>query len=117
MFGVEYRDPPNSDLDWFEVPCAVCAVTGRLVVMMPGTNLCDEGWSMEYVGYIAAQRTLDNRFRTEFQCIDEDAETTNYTNGGNNRGALFYPAQAICGSLPCLPYVDNKDLLCVVCSR
>ena len=117
IHGAEYRDPPNLDLTNHAVPCAVCAVTRRLAVMMPGTNLCDEGWSTEYVGYVASARTFDGRYRNEFECVDEDVEASNYTTSENEGGAILYPAQTICGSLPCLPYIDNKDLLCVVCSR
>ena len=56
MYGVEYRHPAKPQLHAHEVPCAVCAVTRRQVVMMPGTNLCDDGWATEYVGYISAGR-------------------------------------------------------------
>ena len=117
VLGAEYGTPPKSLLHYHDVPCAVCVVTRKLVLMMPGTNLCDEGWTTEYVGYIAAARIAEDRHRSEFICIDEDVEPT--TNSGTDLegGAILYPAQTVCGSLPCLPYVDSKDLLCVVCSR
>ena len=117
MHGVEYADPPKSLLNEHEVPCAVCAVTRWQVLMMPGTNLCNEGWTTEYVGYIAAERTHESHYRTEFICLDDDVEPTTHSSPGADHGAVLYPAQAICGSLPCLPYVEGKDVLCVVCSR
>ena len=85
--------------------------------MIPGTNLCNEGWTTEYVGQISATRTASNHFRSEFVCMDDDPEMSSHSRPDYDNGALFYPAQVICGSLPCTPYVANKDLLCVVCSR
>ena len=84
--------------------------------MIPGANLCNAGWSTEYAGQIAATRTNDNHHRTEFVYMDDDAEMTQYSSPDQENGVLFYPTQVICGSLPCIPYVEDKDLLCVVCS-
>ena len=109
VHGGEYRDPPNMMLD--------SHVTRRSVLMIPGTNLCNEGWTTEYVGQISATRTHNDHHRTEFVCMGDDPEMTAYSSPDFDRGALFYPAQVICGSLPCIPYVEDKDLLCVVCSH
>ena len=117
VYGAEYRYPPNMLLEKHEVPCAVCQVTRRSVLMIPGTNLCKEGWTTEYVGQIAAERSESGRYRSEFVCVDDEAEMTPYSSPDNEDGLKFYPTQTRCGSLPCLPYADNKDLLCVVCSR
>ena len=85
--------------------------------MMPGTNLCDERWTAEYTGYLAAERSHTRHQRSEFICVDDDAEPSARSNPVNQEGASLYPAQTKCGSLPCLPYENNKNLLCVVCSR
>ena len=117
VYGAEYNDPPKPLLHDHDVPCAVCLVTRSVVLMMPGTNLCNEGWTTEYVGQISTARTHDSYHRTEFICMDDDAEKSLYSSPDNDNGAIFVPAQVICGSLPCTPYVEDKDLLCVVCSR
>ena len=117
VYGTEYQSPPNPLLHNHDVPCAVCAITRKQVLMMPGTNLCDEGWTTEYVGQINADVTRSTHHRTEFVCVDDDAEYSSRSSPDDENGALFYPAQVICGSLPCIPYVQDKDLLCVVCSR
>ena len=118
VHGAEYHHPPKSQLHDHEVPCAVCQVTRRSMLMMPGTNLCDEGWTTEYVGYISSEKGGNaNHHRSEFICVDDDAEPTPNSSPDDDDGILLIPAQTICGSLPCLPYVDSKDLLCVVCSR
>ena len=117
MYGAEYKDPPKSQLHEHQAPCVVCQVTRRSALMMPGTNLCKEGWTTEYVGYVASARTYESRHPHEFVCMDEDVEPTSHSKPELDGGAIFYPAQTICGYLPCLPYVEGKDLLCVVCSR
>ena len=35
----------------------------------------------------------------------------------DENGVVFYPAVGKCGSLPCLPYIDDVELLCAVCTR
>ena len=118
VYGAEYRNGYKPQLYEHEVPCAVCAVTRRQVLMMPGTNLCDEGWTTEYVGQISAtSSTHETHLRTEFVCMDDDPEITTHSSPDNDQGVLFYTAQVICGSLPCTLYVEDEDLLCVVCSR
>ena len=55
IYGTEYR-LPESSVHYHEVPCAVCSITRRQVLMMPGTNRCDDGWTTEYVGFIATEQ-------------------------------------------------------------
>ena len=83
--------------------------------MMPGKDICDEGWTREYSGYISAERS--DHYRTDFVCMDDDAEPSFISSPENEDGVLLYPAQTICGSLPCQPYAQDMDLLCVVCTR
>ena len=51
-----------------------------------------------------------------FECMDADPEVIQ---GGaaNLDGALFYPVEGRCGSLPCPNYVNNREVTCVVCSQ
>ena len=117
VYGTEYHNPPNQpQLDRHDVPCAVCLVTRSVVLMIPGTNLCNEGWTTEYVGQIASEHSGGTNHRSEFICLDEDAEMTAYSSPNQDNGAILHTTQVICGSLPCIPYVEDKDLLCVVCS-
>jgi hypothetical protein len=30
---------------------------------------------------------------------------------------LFYPVKTQCGSLPCPPYINDKYVTCVVCTK
>jgi len=53
---------------------------------------------------------------SELICLDELPETIP---GGdqNHDGKVFYLAEAVCGSLRCPPYVEGRELTCVVCSK
>ena len=116
VYGAEYEYPPKPELHDHKVPCAVCQLTRRSVLMMPGKNVCDEGWTTEYPGYISAERSDEFHFRGEFVCVDDDAEPSAVSNTLDLNGVILTPAQTVCGSLPCLPYMEGKDLHCVVCS-
>ena len=114
VYGAEYQSPPIDGLHNHDVPCAVCQSTRRSVLMIPARNQCEPSWTTEYIGYLSADSSVHQR--TEFVCMDGEAEPV--TNSITNRnGALFYPAVGKCGSLPCLPYINDKELLCAVCTR
>ena len=58
----------------------------------------------------------DHKGRTTYVCVDGDPEVRA---GGvaNDNGALFYNTEAACGSLPCPPFVQGREITCVVCSK
>ena len=120
MFGAEYEmwgDIPsvNHALDDHDVPCVVCYVSEReTVLMIPGKYTCPQNWVREYYGYLMAER--HNHHRSTFECMDVDAETE--ISGRDSRdGALFYHVEPRCGSLPCPPYEEEKEMTCAVCTR
>lgn len=75
---------------------------------------CDEGWKLEYHGYLMAGYFGHNA-GTAYTCVDSDPDTLQ---GGHtvNNGYLFYMVEAMCGSLKCPPYVNGREIVCVVCS-
>ena len=53
---------------------------------------------------------------SEFICLDNRPEAR--AGGSVNReGKLLYIAAGFCGSLPCPPYVNGRQITCVVCSK
>ena len=55
---------------------------------------------------------------TDYYCIDKEPE--NVAGGGEGRnddGKLLNFVEARCGSLKCPPYVNGRELTCVVCSK
>ncbi|XP_036366807.1 short-chain collagen C4-like [Octopus sinensis] len=98
------------------VPCAVCLTRQPAVVMMlPARTRCYPGWTIEFSGYLMTARH-DHKGRLEYVCVDyaPEADPAGYS---NEDGALLYFVQAACGSLPCPPYVNGRELTCVVCSK
>ncbi|KAI8520393.1 hypothetical protein Bbelb_001470 [Branchiostoma belcheri] len=120
MWGAEYELNTNvpfgsTSLHDNNVPCAVCYVPTRgSKLMIPARNTCYSGWTREYHGYLMAERH-NHPGSKEFVCVDEQPEAVP---GGhaNYNGALFYPVEARCGSLPCPQYVEGRELTCVVCT-
>ncbi|XP_078595169.1 uncharacterized protein LOC144872666 [Branchiostoma floridae x Branchiostoma japonicum] len=120
MHGAEYQlntDAPYDEaaVDDREVPCAACyCLTRRAQVMIPARQTCPEGWKREYGGYLMTGYH-DQAGRNEFVCMDGEPEVLP-GGEGNDNGALFYPVEARCGSLPCPPYVEGRELTCIVCT-
>ena len=54
--------------------------------------------------------------RTQFICVDGNAEGTIGSQGGHD-GALVYFVEITCGSLPCPPYATDKELTCIICTK
>ena len=120
VYGTEYEvydfNPFKKNLHDHEAPCAVCFVKARgSMLMMPARNDCPSGWTEEYHGYLMTEY-YGHKKGYEFVCVDEDAEYVPGTQG-NKDGALLYPVQGQCGSLPCNPYVAGRELTCAVCTK
>ena len=121
IYGAEYQmrgNIPSSNLPLHDhnVPCSVCYVTSReTVLMIPGKYTCPHNWVREYYGYLMATR-YDYKSRSTFECVDVTPETIA---GGyaNQDGALFYHVEPRCGSLPCPPYDQQKEMTCAVCTH
>ena len=122
VYGTEYEvhqyngDPFKRNLHNHEVPCVVCFVKSRgSMLMMPAKNDCPSGWTEEYHGYLMTAYH-GHRHSTDFICVDGDPEYVPGSNA-NNDGSLLYPVEGVCGSLPCLPYVNGRELTCAVCTK
>ncbi|XP_019643780.1 PREDICTED: short-chain collagen C4-like [Branchiostoma belcheri] len=120
IYGAEYQlhsnVPFGSTLLDDNVPCAVCYVPTRgSKLMIPARNTCYSGWTREYHGYLMAEK-FDHPGSKEYVCVDEQPEVIQGGQADQN-GALFYPVEARCGSLPCPNYVDGRELTCVVCTK
>ena len=115
MQGTEYQSTLQGAYQ-HNAPCAVCHVSIRpTVLMIPAKASCPPTWTREYYGYLMSDARAHKR--TMFECVDADQEVLHGTQANTN-GALFYHVEAACNTgLPCLPYVNNKQLNCVVCTK
>ena len=119
MYGSEYELTSNSpfpkSLQNMDVPCAACYVPRATSIMIPAWKTCPGGWEMEYWGYLMSAYHA-HKGRTTYECVDEHPEADN-AGAPNQDGALFYNVESVCGSLPCPPYVNGRELTCVVCTK
>ncbi|XP_052807593.1 uncharacterized protein LOC128236638 [Mya arenaria] len=121
-FGEHYSDGGakffGSNLYEHDVPCALCHSSRPATVMIPGRNQCYPGWTLEYSGYLVSGRnqgTYDVS-ATNYACLDTVPESE-FGDNQNNNGKLMVLVEAQCGSLKCPPYVQNREITCVVCSK
>ncbi|XP_053374037.1 uncharacterized protein LOC123530928 [Mercenaria mercenaria] len=122
VYGAEY-ELKERHMDKFfgktllakDVPCCVCRTNRPSVITLPGRNICNDGWTLEYSGYLTSGHENDQA-TTEFVCLDGEP---GFIGGGpsNANGKLFYFVEARCGSLRCPPYVNGRELTCAVCSK
>ena len=98
------------------VPCAVCYAFARpTVLMIPGKASCPPTWTREYYGYLMSERTVDDRHRSMYECVDKDQQSLPLS---PNWGSVFHPVEADCSSgLPCPQGTAHKELNCVVCTK
>ncbi len=123
LYGTEYETAsygiePLKGLHDFEAPCAVCLKQAAVSLMIPGTTQCPADWNKEYEGYLMGTR-YNQSSTHEVACVDVDPEKVKESDSAatNENGNLWYPTEAECGALPCPPYVQNRELSCVVCTK
>jgi len=117
IYGAEYQEtnPLVANSHDGDVPCAVCYVPTRTTLyMLPAKYTCPTGWTTEYYGYLMSGHY--NHHRQEYSCVDRSLKTT-IGSSTNHNGYLFYIVEGVCGSLPCPPYEQTKELSCAVCTK
>ena len=118
IYGAEYDFWQHSSVSSskkFDVPCAVCYVGQRSTVyMVPARYTCPAGWTTEYYGYLMAEH--GNHQRSQYTCIDKILKAVPGSSG-SKYGLLFYFVEGRCGTLPCPPYEETKELTCAVCTK
>ena len=113
--GAGYANSPLRSFHDYNVPCAVCySSTRETVVMIPARLSCPSSWTREYYGYLMAERY--NHRRSTFECVDRYPQSVPGSIA-NTDGALFYHTEVKCNGIPCPPYVTQKEVTCVVCTK
>ncbi len=117
LYGSEYQNPIFNSLHDQNVPCAVCHTSKRSSkLMVPGTTTCPQSWTEEYEGYLMTDHHTQKR-NAVYECVDKDGEAVPGEQHNTN-GALFYHVVAVCKvGLPCDPFVANRPITCVVCTK
>ena len=120
IYGTEYETAGAlRRVSQHNAPCVACHATTRSAqLMVPGTDQCPGGWTLEYAGWLVSEYS-GHKGRTMYVCLDKDAEALRGEEASTN-GALMYHAVTDCNArygIPCPPYVNEKDLACVVCTK
>ena len=114
VYGTEYEHPLQGSHN-HNVPCAVCAVSTReMVLMIPAKTSCPTSWTREYYGYLMSE--YRGRRGSTYECVDEDQESIPGSEA-STLGALLHHVEVSSNGMPCLPYDPEKELTCVVCTR
>ncbi|XP_038068803.1 short-chain collagen C4-like [Patiria miniata] len=123
LYGVEYQlnnfDPFSHEnaetIFQHNAPCAVCRLTDRgTQLVLPAKLGCPVDWTEEYRGFLMSGK-YDHKRQSKVICVDEAPEVVPGTEASQDE-ALIYIIEARCGSLPCLPYVNGREITCTVCS-
>ena len=73
IHGAEYQDPIQGS-DQHNVPCALCHVSSRSVlIMIPAMASCPSDWTREYYGYLMSENK--GHRRSTFVCVDKSMES------------------------------------------
>ena len=118
MYGTEYQFvndilPGKSQ---HNAPCAVCYTSTKSVkLMIPARISCPSSWTIEYKGYLMTNH-YNYKNNAVYECVDENPESIDGSEANTN-GALFYFTVSTCNGLPCPPYVNNRAITCVVCTK
>ena len=118
MHGTEYDDVNGifPGKHGHNAPCAVCYSSTKTVkLMIPARISCPSSWTTEYKGYLMTAH-YSHKKNAVFECVDENPESIPGSSA-NNYGALFYFTVSTCNGLPCPPYVNNRVITCVVCTK
>lgn len=125
IYGVEYQFNTHNaagrtkffgtDLLEDDAPCAVCHTLRGANIMIPGRTDCYDGWTKEYSGYLVSEH-YNYVHGTEYVCLDRRPEVVVGGKDNDNEGQLWLVEGRCGGSLECPPYINGRELTCVVCS-
>lgn len=115
IYGSEYATCWEPECKYTPT-CAVCRTPRAASVMIPGTNVCAHGWTLEYSGYIMAG-ALEHKAATEYICVDSRRGYYGSHHHVDDDESYLYYTTFICGGLPCPPFADHAIVLCAVCSK
>jgi hypothetical protein len=120
IYGTEYQIDTNQALTRARhdqnVPCATCTAPCSKKIMMPGTNMCPDGWTKLYYGWLMGGY-YNYAASTSYICVDVNPDVI-IGEGASQNGALLHHIQVDCGyGIPCPPYDERRELSCVVCCQ
>ena len=118
MYGTKFEKVNGifSGKHHHNVPCAVCYSSTKTVkLMIPAKTSCPSTWTIEYKGYLMTERHIHKK-NSVYECLDENVESIDGS-ATQGAGAYLYFTKTTCTGLPCPPYVNDRVITCVVCTK
>ncbi|XP_003388338.2 PREDICTED: short-chain collagen C4-like [Amphimedon queenslandica] len=116
LYGAEYHSRHYPSFIDSTAPCAMClAVNKSATIMIPAKITCPKSWTREYNGYLVAEH-YTHANNVVFECVDFNREKVPGTSNPDPE-ASFHHVRSTCYGLSCPPFVQAKDMACVVCSK
>ena len=94
LHGAEYEVDRHEDQD---VVCAVCRTPRPTAIMVPATDVCEDGWTLEYSGYLMGG-SPNHASGHDYVCVDSSLEGR-ASSGSDDDGLLLLYVFTRCGSL------------------
>ena len=82
--------------------------------MIPGQDACPGNWKKEYTGYIMGP-SYTQKHSGQYICVDQKPQIV-HGSAQTHNGERLYLVETECPSLQCGPYVNGRELRCVVCT-
>lgn len=122
IFDVHDINVPNSPFDHEKydhhgVACSLCRKKKKSsTILIPARHDCYGNWVKEYDGYLYAGHHT-HAAATQYICLDKTPEALDKSPNWTAK-KLLYPVTVNCnGAIPCPPFVNGREVTCVVCSR
>jgi len=113
LYATEYQNTGELDKHANEEPmCVVCA-SPQPTYTSWGRNKCPSGHKQMYEGLIMSASYT--QYKGTFVCVDRERKVHYEASQSDQDGHLWYTTEANCGSLPCGPYQQDRELNCAVC--
>ncbi|KAF6039001.1 hypothetical protein EB796_002688 [Bugula neritina] len=100
------------------VACSVCLTTGTTKLMVPAKRTCPVGWDKQYEGYLMSSYVTDTKLT--FECVDMEPDIISGTQNITGGPQMFF-VSGFCGEYGglshCPPYINGRELTCVVCTK
>ena len=96
------------------MPCAVCETGQPATFTQVGRNSCPLGFTLQYRGYLFSN--IYSSYKGEFVCIDNWQEYYGNRRSTDDNAGMLYRVETQCGSLPCPPFTEDREVACVVCA-
>lgn len=84
--------------------------------MIQGRKTCYGNWRMEYTGYLIGGHP-SNKANPEYICVDGNPDHIRKIPCMTNEVILYSVYSKCNGATPCPPYVEGREMTCVVCPK